>query len=397
MMTLKQKIINLSDKLFPQVVDIRRHLHQYPELSFQEVETAQYISNLLTKWGIEFESGIAETGIVAYIRGKNPEQKTVALRADMDALPIEEKNNVSYQSKNKGVMHACGHDAHTASLLGTILILNSLKDEFEGTIKCIFQPGEELLPGGAKRMIQQGVLKNPEPEIVIGQHVYPELPAGKIGLKDGPYMASTDEIYITIKGRGGHGAMPWKIDDTVLIASHIILALQQISSRHAPDGIPTILSFGKIIANGATNVIPDEVYLEGTFRTMNEEWRTAAHRKIKKITTGVAQSMGAKAEINIKKGYPVLINDAKITRIAKKAAMDYLGKNNVMDLNYRMTAEDFAYFAREKPSVFYRLGVSAINQKECSSLHSSTFDINEKALNTGMGTMAYLAIQFLKP
>src|SRR6056297_558494 len=396
-MTLEQKIKKLSNKYFSQVVDIRRHLHQNPELSFQEFKTSAYIASLLKKWGIEFVTGIAETGIVATIKGKNPERKTIALRADIDALPIEEKNNIPYKSKNKGVMHACGHDAHTASLLGVILILNELKDEFEGTVKCIFQPGEELLPGGAKLMIQQEVLKNPEPEIIIGQHVYPELPAGKIGIKSGAYMASSDEIYITVKGKGGHGAMPWQINDTVLITSHIIVALQQITSRLAPAGIPTILSFGKIMAHGATNVIPDEVNIEGTFRTMNETWRTKAHQKIKDITKGIAQGMGAKAKINIKSGYPVLINDESTTLKAKEAAKQFLGAKNIVDLDYRMTSEDFAYFSQKKPSVFYRLGVSSTNNKECLSLHSPKFNINEKALETGIGTMAYMAIQFLQP
>ncbi len=394
-MTIEQKIKGLSKKYFKQVVEIRRHLHQYPELSFKEYETSKYIVSLLKKWDIEYEPGIAETGIVCYIKGKNPERRTIALRADMDALPVEEKNNIPYKSKNKGVMHACGHDAHTASLLGTILILNDLKTEFEGTIKFIFQPAEEKLPGGAKLMIDEGVLKNPEPEIVIGQHVYPELQAGKIGFKTGAYMASSDEIYITIKGKGGHGAMPSKINDTVLIASQIIVALQQITSRFAPTEIPTVLSFGKIIGNGATNVIPDEVYIEGTFRTMDEDWRNKAHQKIKEIAKGLAKSMGAKAEINIKVGYPVLINDDVVTQKAIKAAKQFIGNNNVVDLDFRMTSEDFAYYSQIKPSVFYRLGTATKESLDCSPLHSAHFNIDEKALETGTGTMAYLAIQFL--
>ncbi len=394
-MAIEQKIKKLAKKYFKQVVDIRRYLHQYPELSFKEYETSKYIISLLNDWGIQFKSGIAENGVVAIIEGENPEKRAIALRADIDALPVEEKNQVPYKSKNKGIMHACGHDAHTASLLGVTLILNELRGEIEGTIKCIFQPAEELLPGGAKLMIDQGVLKNPEPEIIIGQHVYPELPAGKVGMKSGAYMASTDEIYMSIKGKGGHGAMPDKINDTVLIASHIIVALQQISSRLAPAGTPTVLSFGKFIANGATNVIPDEVNIEGTFRTMNEEWRAKAHQKINTIATGIANSMGAEIAINIKKGYPVLINDEKVTLKAKKIAQKFLGDANVVDLDFRMTAEDFAYFSQHKPSVFYRLGVSSEEDEECSPLHSAHFNIDEKALETGMGTMAYLAVQFL--
>ncbi len=394
MIDLKDKINSLVKKYFKQVVEIRRHLHQYPEISFQEYKTSEYIVSLLDSWNIKYQSGIAHTGIVCFIEGKNPDKKTIALRADIDALPVEEKNSLPFKSKNKGVMHACGHDAHTASLLGVILILKELKGFFEGTIKFIFQPAEEKLPGGAKQMIEEGVLENPATEIIIGQHVYPELPCGKIGFKKGTYMASSDEIFLTVKGKGGHGAIPNKITDTVLVTSHIIVALQQVVSRLSPSGIPTVLSFGKVIANGATNIIPSEVNIEGTFRTMDETWRKQAHKEITKITTSIAQGMGAEVDIEIKVGYPVLVNDEQTTNNAINYAKEYLGSNNVEKLDYRMTAEDFAYYSQKIPSTFYRLGTSSDPENVCP-LHSPTFNIDEESLRTGMGTMSYLAIKFL--
>ncbi|PLX11251.1 MAG: amidohydrolase [Marinilabiliales bacterium] len=393
-MELKDKINQLAEKYYQQVVDIRRHLHQNPELSFQEYETSKYITSLLDSWGIKYKSGIANTGITCLIEGINPDKKVIALRADMDALPVEEQNDLPYKSKNKGVMHACGHDAHTSSLLGTLLILNELKDLFEGAVKFIFQPAEEKLPGGAKQMIEEGILENPKPNFVLGQHVYPDLNAGNVGFKKGVYMASTDEIYITVKGKGGHAAMPEKITNTVLIASQIILALQQIPFELAPKEIPTVLSIGKVIANGATNVIPNEVYLEGTFRTMNEDWRKTAHQKIHEICKSIAKSQKASVDINIKHGYPVLNNNNKTTEQTIKFAQEFLGSKNVIDLDIRMTAEDFAYYSQELPATFYRLGTSSGNSNN-NPLHSPNFNVDEKALITGMGTMAYVSIKYL--
>lgn len=393
-MDLKNKINHLAEKYFDQVTEIRRHLHKHPELSFKETETSKYIISLLKKWEIRFESGIADTGIVAYIEGKNPNKKTLALRADMDALPVTEQNNIPFKSVNNGVMHACGHDAHSASLLGTLLILNDLKDNFEGTLRFIFQPAEEKLPGGAKKMIEEGVLENPVPEFIIGQHVYPELPYGKVGFKKGIYMASTDELYITIKGKGGHAAMPEKITNTVLIASQIVVALQKIPQEIAPKDVPTVLTIGKVIANGATNVVPNEVFLEGTFRTMDEKNRINIHQEIEKVTRTIAEKQGAKVDINIKKGYPVLCNNEATTEKSIKYAKEFLGDNNVVDLGYRMTAEDFAYYSQIIPATFYRLGTSD-GDNFTNPLHSPTFNIQEKSLKTGMGTMAYISVCFL--
>jgi amidohydrolase len=385
---IKLKASNYKEE----VINIRRHIHQNPELSFQEYNTSKYIQNKLTEFEIEFTSGIVETGIVALIKGKNPTKKTIALRADIDALPIQEENTIDYKSINKGIMHACGHDVHSASLLGTAKILNELKNEFEGTIKLIFQPGEEKLPGGASLMIKEGVLENPKPKAIIGQHVFPDLPAGKVGFKPGMYMASCDEIYITVKGKGGHAALPHTFIDPIFISSSIITSLQQIVSRRAKPSTPTVLSFGKINSKGgATNIIPDEVYLEGTFRTMDETWRQEAHKLIKKIATDIAKTMGGVCVIDIKNGYPFLKNDETLTTNSFNLAHEYLGTENVVELDLRMTGEDFAFYAQQIPGCFYRLGTG-----ESSGLHTSTFNIDETAIETSIGLMSWLAISNLE-
>lgn len=394
-MDLKKQVLNLADHYLNEIIAIRRHLHQFPELSFQEYETIQYIENLLTKEGFYFEKPV-ETGITGLLKKDDPGNNVVALRADIDALPIEEKNQVDYISRKKGVMHACGHDAHTAALVGALKILRDLQDIFEGNVKFIFQPGEEKLPGGAQNMIKKGVLENPTPRLIIGQHVYPDLPAGKLGYRAGPYMASTDEIYITIRGKGGHGAIPHATDDTIYIASQIIQSLQQIVSRKAPPTIPTVLSFGKIRGNGATNVIPDEVYMEGTFRTMDENWRERAHQLIREIAGGIAAPTQTKCEVSIIRGYPALINNELYTRNSIEYSGELFGKDNIEQLDIRMTGEDFAYYAQKIPAVFYRLGVANKSKGIKGALHSSTFNIDEQALKTGMANMAWLAMSFLQ-
>ena len=374
-------------------VAVRRHLHAHPELSFQETNTAAFVTKELQKLGLQPQA-IANTGVVALIEGR-PGGPTVALRADMDALPIIEANDVPYKSTTPGVMHACGHDVHMASLLGAARILNELKGEFQGSVKLMFQPGEELLPGGASLMIKEGVLENPRPASVLGQHVFPHLPAGKIGVRPGRYMASTDELYMTIRGKGGHGAMPEMNLDPVLVAAHIIVAAQQIVSRRANPKIPSVLSFGKVIANGATNIIPNEVYLEGTFRTLNEAWRDEAHGHLRTLCEGLAASMGAVCELEIRRGYPYLENDPALTARVRAAAEAYLGPENVVDLDQWMAAEDFAYFSQAAPACFYRLGTRHADGRFASSVHTPTFDIDEQALATGPGLMAWLAVQEL--
>ncbi len=393
---LKDKIRLLASTYFSDVVSIRRHLHENPELSYEEVETGKYVARKLTEYGIPNVHGVADNGVVGIIEGKNPSKKTIALRADMDALPIFEKNNVPYKSKNEGKMHACGHDAHTSSLLGAARILNDLKSEFEGTIKLIFQPAEEKTPGGASIMIAEGVLENPKPLSIIGQHVHPPLEAGKVGLKGGIYMASSDELYLTIKGKGGHGAMPQEGVDTILVASHIVVALQQIVSRNANPSVPTVLTLGKINSTGgATNIIPDEVKIEGTFRTLDENWRAEAKKRMKKIAEGVAEAMGATCEFTIQHGYPVLFNDENLTTKVKNYMIEYCGTDNVVDLPMRMTSEDFAYYSQEMPACFYRLGTGNQERGITAGLHTDTFDIEEKSLELSIGLMAWLAYKEL--
>lgn len=390
-----QQIKNLASAYTPEVTQLRRHLHQHPELSFAEYETQKFVRHALQQIGITQITTIANTGLVALIEGKNPASKTIALRADMDALPIEEQNDVPYKSRNNGVMHACGHDVHTSCLLGAAKILFALKEEFTGTIKLLFQPGEERLPGGASLMIKEGALQHPSPSGIFGQHVMPLLPVGKVGFRSGLYMASTDELYVTVKGKGGHGAMPHLNIDPVLIAANIITSLQQIVSRNAQPIVPSVLSFGKVIANGATNIIPNEVYMEGTFRTLDEKWRAEAHAKMKKMAEGIAESMGGSCAFEIRKGYPFLKNDEALTGRAKQAAVQYMGAENVVDLDIWMAAEDFSYYSQEMPATFYRLGTRNEAKGIVSSVHTPTFDIDEAALEHGMGLMAWLALQEL--
>jgi amidohydrolase len=394
-MSLKEKIKQQSYELHNEITAIRRHLHAHPELSFQEFETSKYICSVLDKWNIPYTTGWVKTGIVAIIKGKNPDKKCIALRADIDALPIEEIEGRTYGSKNKGVMHACGHDVHTASLLGAAKILNDLKNEFEGSIKLIFQPGEELLPGGASLMIKEGVLKNPDAESIFGQHVFPSLEAGKVGFRKGMYMASTDELYLTVIGKGGHAAMPKDYNNPIFIAGEIIKQLHAFFMEKKTNDVPTVIAFGKFIANGATNVIPEKVSIEGTFRTMNEIWRNEAHEKIKEISENIAREMNGKCEVEIRKGYPFLSNDEALTERAINFAKEFLGQENVIDLDLRMTAEDFAFYSQEIPACFYRLGTANFEKGITAGVHTQQFDIDEKALETGMGLMAYLALQEL--
>lgn len=395
-MSLKEKVSALASAYNDEIISTRQYLHMHPELSFQEFETAKYVASRLQEIGIDkIEEGVANTGLVGYIYGKNPSSKVIALRADMDALPIFEKNNVAYKSKNEGVMHACGHDVHTSSLLGATKILNELKAEFEGTIKLIFQPGEERLPGGASIMIKEGVLENPKPTNIVGQHVMPLIDAGKVGFRSGMYMASADEVFLTIKGKGGHAAMPEMCIDPVLITSHILVALQQVVSRNASPKVPSVLSFGKVNAEGATNIIPNEVKVEGTFRTMNEEWRFEAHKKIKQIAENVAEAMGGTCEVDVKVGYPFLKNTPELADTLKGYAQDYLGEENVEDLDLWMAAEDFAFYSQETDACFYRLGIRNEAKNITSGLHTPTFDVDETCLEIGAGLMAYLAIKQL--
>jgi amidohydrolase len=387
---IKHKAAELSAK----IIDYRRHLHAHPELSFHEYQTSAFIKSKLNELGVEWKA-IAGTGVLATIKGKLASQKVVALRADMDALPITEANKCAYTSTNPGVMHACGHDFHTASLLGTTEILQSLSHLFGGHVKLLFQPAEELLPGGALQMIQEGALENPVPAAVIGMHVSPFLESGKIALRKGKFMASMDELFVTVRGKGGHGAQPHRNIDPVMIAAQLLVSLQQVVSRFANPALPTVLSFGKVIANGAINVIPDEVYMEGTFRTLDEDWRNEAHLRMKEMAEGIAKSMGGSCEFVINRGYPFLINDAGVTDHVTSCATAYLGHAQVQEAEIWMAAEDFARYSQIVPSCFYLLGTG--NQKKgiTSSLHTSTFNVDEDVLVASMGLMAWVALQSL--
>lgn len=382
-------IKHTAKKYIAETIEIRRFLHKNPELSFKEYQTSNFIQSILSKNKIPFTNGHVKTGVIAKIEGNNPGDKEILLRADMDALPIHEENQADYCSNNKGVMHACGHDVHSASLLGAGLILNELKSEFNGTIKLVFQPGEEKIPGGAKLMIKDGLLNN-NPQACMAQHVYPDLQAGKVGFRSGIYMASADEIYVTVKGSGGHAALPHLLNDPVLMTSQIINNLQQIISRFNKPDNPSVLSFGYLEALGETNIIPDKVILKGTFRTFDEDWRFKAHDKMKEIAHSICKSSGGSCDFDIKIGYPFLVNDKVVTENAKNTAIKFLGKENVIDLDLRMTSEDFAFISQERPSCFYRLGTGDGNTVK--RLHTSSFDVNEECFSISSGLMASIAI-----
>lgn len=392
---MKERIKHLIGQSANEIIDIRRHLHANPELSFKEYETSKFVCSKLDEWGISYQNGFVETGIVAHIEGKNPSSKVIAIRGDMDALPILEENDVPYCSKNDGIMHACGHDVHTSCVMGVAKALHALRNEFEGTLKIVFQPGEERLPGGASLMIKEGALENPKPSSIVGQHVLPELEVGKVGFRSGMYMASADEVHFTVKGKGGHAALPHYNIDPVLITSHIIVALQQLVSRRTKPGVPCVLSFGKVEANGATNVIPNEVRVAGTFRTMDEEWRMEAHQIMKKMAVEMASSMGGTCDFRVDVGYPFVYNDEAVTEFARSAAVDYLGNENVVELDMRMTGEDFSYYTHHMPGCFYRLGVGNVEKGITAGLHTPTFNVDERCLEIGTGVMSYIALKQL--
>lgn len=395
-MKIKHKIVELSKEFHHGVIGIRRHIHMHPELSFEEVETGKFIQRKLDAIGIKYKSGWAGHGVVGLIEGNRPDSGVIALRADMDALPILEENDVEYASKNPGVMHACGHDVHTSSLLGAAQILHAVKDRFDGTIKLIFQPGEERTPGGASIMIKEGVLENPEPTSIIGQHVYSPLPAGHYGFRAGPFMASADEIELRIVGKGGHGAMPHLTIDPIAITAQVLTGMQQIVSRVIDPTLPSVLTFGKIESEGGTyNVIPGAVKVLGTFRTFDESWRDKALRSIKQVAEGVADSFGAKCEVNITRGYPFLVNDAELTELSKASAAEIVGADCVHDIPMRMTAEDFSYYSHRMPGCFYRMGIANQERHITSAVHTPTFDIDENALQSGPAVMSWIALRRL--
>lgn len=387
---LQKKVQEFAKKNLEQLISYRRQLHQYPELSFQEYQTCQFVKAKLDSWGIETQI-MSQTGVIGLIKGKDPNSRVLALRADMDALPIQETNDVPYKSQHDGIMHACGHDVHTTCLLGAAQILQALKSEFKGTIKLIFQPGEEKLPGGASLLIKEGVLEQPQVGAILGQHVEPFLEVGKVGFKSGLFMASADEIHVRVRGKGGHGARPHHCVDSILMASQLIVQMQQLVSRKADPLMPTVLTFGKIYSEGgATNIIPDEVKILGTLRTFDETWRAQAHEELKNMAHFICKSMGGTCDFDILKGYPYLKNDVALSQKTRLHMESYLGAEQVVDLPARMGGEDFAFYSQQVPACFYRLGVQNPNR---TGLHTPTFDVDEQSLEVGAGLMAWLAMQ----
>ena len=397
---MRDRIKKLADDVFPEVVRLRRRIHQHPELAFEEHETTRLVKETLAPLdGIKIREGVAQTGIVATLDGKK-DGPPLLLRADMDALPIQEETGLDFASDNDGVMHACGHDVHTASLLGTAMILNEMRGELAGTVRLLFQPSEEKLPGGAKAMIADGALADhahgPAPQSVFGQHVAPDLDAGNIGVRPGMYMASADEVYVSVRAEGGHAASPHELrGDAVVAAAHVVTALQSVVSRHRPPGVPGVLTLGRVTTpGGATNVIPEAVHLEGTLRAMDEDWRTQAHERIEQIATRTAEAHGADAEVEVKSGYPALYNHEQESQLVRAAARDYVGEEHTVDLDRWYAGEDFAYYLQERPGAFYRLGTRSADETRAHGLHTPRFDVDEEALRTGAGFMAFLALRY---
>jgi amidohydrolase len=386
---MRDKIKKLAKQYALEFIEVRHHLHANPELSYQEFETSKFIQGKLKEFGIPFEIK-ATTGVVGLIKGKNPDSRVFAIRADIDALPILEENEVPYKSTKKGIMHACGHDVHTTCLLGAAKILNELKNDWEGTVKLIFQPGEEKNPGGASYMIKEGVLENPKPSGIVAMHVHTGMPVGKTSFRGGKVMASADELYFTVKGKGGHAAAPHLCVDPILIASHLIIALQQVVSRNSNPFNPSVLSITSFQGGATTNVIPNEIKLMGTFRAMDEGWRAEAHKLIERIAKDVVHSMGGEIDVHIDKGYPAVINNEKLNDLVSACAKEFLGNENVEETELRMGAEDFGYYAQQIPACFYRVGVMNKEKGITSGVHTPTFNIDENAIEVGMGLMAWL-------
>ncbi len=392
------QIKTLAGEVFPEVVRLRRAIHRQPELAFEEYETARLVKQTLAPLGLTMQTGVAKTGVVATLQGGRP-GPSIMLRADMDALPIHEANDFDFASQHPGKMHACGHDAHTSSLLGTALILHRIREHVHGAVRFVFQPSEERLPGGAQAMMEEGALAESAagaaPEVAFGQHVTPELPAGTLGVRSGMYMASADELYLTVRGQGGHAAAPHRLRaDAVLAAAHVVTALQSIVSRHCPPDVPGVLSIGRFIADGATNVLPEAVRLEGTFRAMDEAWRFRAHELMRRVATHTAEAFGAEVDFEIRVGYPALYNHPAPTAFVREAAVDYVGEAHTVDLDLWFASEDFAYYLRAVPGTFYRLGTGNEARGITHGLHTPRFTIDEEALRLGPGFMAYLAWRY---
>jgi amidohydrolase len=392
-MQLRDKILQLTDKYFSEVVQIRRAIHANPELAFQEVETSRLVAETLEKNRMLVKKGVAKTGVVGTLKGKNS-GKVIALRSDMDALPILEATGLPFASKNQGKMHACGHDAHTAIGLGAAMVLSELKEELHGEVRFLFQPSEEKNPGGASFMIADGALDGVDE--IYGLHVIAQHDAGMVGFCSGEMMASADELYITIKGKSGHGARPHFTIDPIVTSAQVITALQTLVSRNLDPFSQGVITIGSIHGGFAPNIIPEEVKLVGTLRSMTKEWREYAHIRVKEIVEGICSAMGATYEVIIDKGYPVLSNDLAKTVFAEGCAQELFGRDHVFTAERLMGAEDFAYYLEKVPGTFYRLGIRNQKQGITADIHNDHFTIDETALKTGVAMQAYLAVKALR-
>lgn len=394
---IKEIILSGAGELHKDVIGLRRHFHRYPELSYEETETSAFICKWLRENNIPFRDKIAGTGVIGEIKGTGTGNRVVAVRAEMDALPVSERNNTDYASLHPGKMHACGHDAHMAVLMGTALLLKSIRSMFGGTLLLIFQPGEEKSPGGAKLMIESGELNNPKPDIIIATHNLPELGSGKTGYRSGSYMASCDEIYIIVSGKGGHAALPGLTTDQIYIASKLVVRLREkMSEKVAEKGISTVLGIGKITGYGATNVIPEKVEIAGTFRTFDENWRADGLNLVKKIAAETASEYGVSIEVRIEEGYPVLVNNEKLTHRAVRLSEELLGKENVKMFETRMSSDDFSFYSSIAPTLYFRTGMGKnTSDGELRKLHTPDFDIDEDGLRTGVANMSWLVLNFL--
>ena len=393
---IKNDILVKSADLKEEVIQLRRHFHMHPELSYEESDTSFYICSWLQKNGLSFRKGIAGTGIISTIKGKAKGNRVLAIRAEMDALPINERNKTEYCSLNPGKMHACGHDAHMAMLMGTAKLLNSITEHFGGTILLIFQPGEEKSPGGARLVIESGELNNPKPDIIIAQHILPELETGKVGYKAGRYMASCDEIYITVTGKGGHAALPGLTTDQIYIASNLVIRLKnRMSEQQAVNKIPTVLGIGRISGEGATNIIPEKVYISGTFRTFDEKWRAEGLALVRQISAETEAEFGVKIDVNIAEGYPVLFNDETLTSKAIGFSAELLGKEKIETYDIRMSSDDFSFYSALAPSLYYRVGIMK-KGTEMLKLHTADFDIDEDGMETGVANLSWLVYNFMQ-
>lgn len=388
-----QRIKEETARRHADMIAWRRHLHAHPELSFAEHTTGAYIAEQLRGLGIGVREGVAGTGVIGMVQGAGPGQGCICLRADIDALPIQEANTCDYRSVNDGVMHACGHDAHTAMVLGAGAVLHELRDRWSGTVHLLFQPGEEKIPGGATLVLNEDALRDPRPTLIIGQHCTPELELGKLGFRAGPFMASSDELYVTVKGRGGHAALPEKLVDPIVISAHLLLRLKQEFAAFRPSE-KTILAFGRVEALGATNVVPDEVKIAGTLRAFNEPLREELHAWLPKRANEICSEYGGSCDFLVMKGYPVLVNDDALTERMRAAAEALIGAGNVVRMDQRMGSEDFAFYTHAMPGCFFRLGTGAPGAP-FRGLHTPTFDIDEEALRMGSAMMAWGAISEL--